>query len=306
MKAVGEEPIIRRCGSTATPCGDSSAPQRGKAQAGARFERELRALCRWRRCRKRRARARGGRIRTATGDSRGARRRPAAPSGNMRRIVDANDGRWKTSSRSGESLGTLRRPSAQPLRPLHCDTLRKQRFTASNNLHVFSQWPVIEFISGVTSRGSINRGRNGRKPAELIQVLRKIGCAAGPTSRSGNHAAAPVAGLNHSRRWSVYYLWREGVRSRGLARCPADLAALEAGRNAMASIAVRNLLDSRCQDADVRRNGRHQYASHRAHAVDRPPAAASGGRRTTRVAAGKALFRRYDRARGERRDDPPA
>jgi aspartate beta-hydroxylase len=66
--------------------------------------------------------------------------------------------------------------------------------------------------------------------AELINVL-----ADGPSilvpyiELTEGAAASQWRELNHSRRWGVYFLWREGVPIREhIARCPRTVAALEA------------------------------------------------------------------------------
>jgi aspartate beta-hydroxylase len=66
--------------------------------------------------------------------------------------------------------------------------------------------------------------------AELIDVLADGNSILQPYVEMSEGAAASLwRELNHSRRWGVYYLWREGVAIREhLARCPRTVAALQA------------------------------------------------------------------------------
>lgn len=65
---------------------------------------------------------------------------------------------------------------------------------------------------------------------ELVDVLAEDSAALEPyiADAPGRSVEEKWRELNHSRRWSVYYLWREGVPDRAhLARCPRTAAALE-------------------------------------------------------------------------------
>ena len=93
----------------------------------------------------------------------------------------------------------------------------------------FPELPAIEFHE----RGDFPwldsiEAATGEIRAELLSVLN-----AGPTTLEP-YVAQPHgvtldwAELNHSRRWGVYSLWREGVAfSEHLARCPRTVASLE-------------------------------------------------------------------------------
>jgi aspartate beta-hydroxylase len=66
--------------------------------------------------------------------------------------------------------------------------------------------------------------------AELLDVLAEDGADLEPyiSHENGRPIEQKWRELNQSRRWSVYYLWREGVAyQEHLARCPRTMAALE-------------------------------------------------------------------------------
>jgi aspartyl/asparaginyl beta-hydroxylase (cupin superfamily) len=64
---------------------------------------------------------------------------------------------------------------------------------------------------------------------ELLNVLSDGPEALTPYVSHPEGAAGRFRDLNNSRRWGVYYLWREGVADKAnLARCPRTTAALEA------------------------------------------------------------------------------
>jgi len=95
----------------------------------------------------------------------------------------------------------------------------------------FPQLPAIEFYerSEFPWLDSIEAATDAIR-AELMDVL-----ADGPAVLQpyvGHAAGVPLnqwQELNHSRRWGVYFLWREGVAfSEHIARCPRTVAALEA------------------------------------------------------------------------------
>ncbi len=151
-----------------------------------------------------------------------------------REIVEANDRALE--SYLGDRLKDLRsRHAAVPLARFdRCiDTLlRKQPiYRQQPTFMYFPQLPVIEFHDRADFPwlDAIEAATDDIR-AELLQVL------AGDTARLEPYISLPETTqltqwreLNHSRRWSVYYLWREGVaETENLARCPKTAAALSA------------------------------------------------------------------------------
>ena len=118
------------------------------------------------------------------------------------------------------------------------------------------------------------------------------------------------AELNHSPRWSAWFLWENGVRNEAhCARCPATAAAL----------AEVPLLDIPGKAPSVMFSGLRRGCRPAARRLDQrahhgPPAAGGAGRmrlpgrnRDAAVAGGRSLgVRRYGRARGLERQRAPA
>jgi aspartyl/asparaginyl beta-hydroxylase (cupin superfamily) len=110
--------------------------------------------------------------------------------------------------------------------------LQKERvYRQQPSFMYFPQMPAIEFYErrDFPWLDSIEAA-TGDIRAELINVL-----ADGPTTLEPYvdiREGAPVdqwRELNHSRRWGVYFLWREGVPiPEHIERCPRTVAALEA------------------------------------------------------------------------------
>ena len=110
--------------------------------------------------------------------------------------------------------------------------LRKQPvYRPQPSFMYFPQLPALEFYerSSFPWLDSIEAATEEIR-AELINVL-----SDGPAILEPYIGYAPGvplnqwAELNHSRRWGVYYFWREGVAfSEHLARCPRTVAALDA------------------------------------------------------------------------------
>jgi aspartate beta-hydroxylase len=111
--------------------------------------------------------------------------------------------------------------------------LRKRRiYRQQPNFMYFPYLPTIEFYerSDFPWLESIEAATDDIR-AELMNVL-----ADGPETLEpyvAHPKGAPIDDqwreLNHSRRWGVYYLWREGAAyPENIARCPRTVAALEA------------------------------------------------------------------------------
>jgi aspartate beta-hydroxylase len=95
----------------------------------------------------------------------------------------------------------------------------------------FPQLPVIEFYERADFPwlDAIEAATEEIR-SELIRVLAEDSAALQPyISLPDTTPLTQWRDLNHSRRWSVYYLWREGVAVKeALARCPRTARALEA------------------------------------------------------------------------------
>src|SRR4029077_4418287 len=93
----------------------------------------------------------------------------------------------------------------------------------------FPELPAIEFHE----RGDFPwldsiEGATDEIRAELLSVLDAEPSTLEPYVAQPQGVTLDWAELNHSRRWGVYSLWREGVAfSEHLARCPRTVAALE-------------------------------------------------------------------------------
>jgi aspartyl/asparaginyl beta-hydroxylase (cupin superfamily)/Flp pilus assembly protein TadD len=110
--------------------------------------------------------------------------------------------------------------------------LRKQPiYRQQPTFMYFPQLPVIEFHqrSDFPWLDSIEAATDDIR-AELLDVLAEDSATLQPyISLPETTPLVQWRELNHSRRWSVYYLWREGVAvPENLARCPRTAAALKA------------------------------------------------------------------------------
>jgi len=107
---------------------------------------------------------------------------------------------------------------------------RRQIYRQQPTFMYFPYLPTIEFYE----RGdfpwldSIEAATDDIR-AELINVLTDGPTTLDPYVNLPDSAAPEWREVNHSRRWGVYYLWREGVPfAEHIARCPRTVAALEA------------------------------------------------------------------------------
>src|SRR5688572_21493878 len=151
-----------------------------------------------------------------------------------RKVVEANNRALE--SFLEERLTALRAEYAQT--PLHrfdrCLSIllqRKRVYQQQPSFLFFPQLPAIEFHERANFPwlDSIEAATQDIR-AELVDVLAEDSAALEPyVSRdSGRSIEQEWRELNQSRRWSVYYLWREGVPNHEhLARCPRTAAALE-------------------------------------------------------------------------------
>jgi aspartyl/asparaginyl beta-hydroxylase (cupin superfamily)/Flp pilus assembly protein TadD len=110
--------------------------------------------------------------------------------------------------------------------------LRKQPiYRQQPTFMYFPQLPVIEFHerSDFPWLDSIEAATDDMR-AELLNVLAEDAATLQPyISLPETTPLVQWRELNHSRRWSVYYLWREGVAvPENLARCPRTAQALKA------------------------------------------------------------------------------
>lgn len=151
-----------------------------------------------------------------------------------KQVVEANNRALE--SFLEERLTTLRAEYAHV--PLHrfdrCLAILMQRtrvYRQQPSFLYFPQLPAIEFHERANFPwlDSIEAATEDIR-AELVDVLAEDSAALEPyvSRESGRSIEQEWRELNQSRRWSVYYLWREGVPNHEhLARCPLTAAALE-------------------------------------------------------------------------------
>lgn len=154
--------------------------------------------------------------------------------GHARQVVDANN--RALDAFLEERLATLRTEFAQV--PLHrfdrclAILMQKQRiFQQQPSFLYFPQLAAIEFHdrAGFPWLASIEAATEEIR-VELVDVLAEENADLEPYISQGNGRSIEQKWreLNRSRRWSVYYLWREGVANQEhLARCPRTAAALQ-------------------------------------------------------------------------------
>ncbi|HET9449078.1 MAG TPA: aspartyl/asparaginyl beta-hydroxylase domain-containing protein, partial [Steroidobacteraceae bacterium] len=152
-----------------------------------------------------------------------------------RKVVEANNRALE--SFLEERLTALRSEhAAAPLRRFdRCLSIllqQKRVYQQQPSFLYFPELPAIEFHDRANFPwlDSIEAATDDIR-AELLDVLSEDSGSLEPyvshgTARSIEHKWRD---LHQSRRWSVYYLWRDGVPySEHLARCPRTVAALEA------------------------------------------------------------------------------
>lgn len=110
--------------------------------------------------------------------------------------------------------------------------LRKQQiYRQQPTFMYFPNLPVIEFFDRdlFPWLDTLEAATDDIR-AELLQVLAEDSASLQPyISLPETSPLKQFRELNHSRRWSVYYLWREGTAvTRNLARCPRTAEALKA------------------------------------------------------------------------------
>lgn len=108
---------------------------------------------------------------------------------------------------------------------------RKRIYQQQPSFLYFPQLPVIEFYERADFPwlDSVEAAADDIR-AELIEVLAEESAALEPYVAHGTKGSieAKWRELHQSRRWSVYYLWRDGAPYPDhLARCPRTMAALE-------------------------------------------------------------------------------
>jgi aspartate beta-hydroxylase len=152
-----------------------------------------------------------------------------------RKVVEANNRALE--SFLEERLTALRAEYAQT--PLHrfdrCLSIllqRKRVYQQQPSFLFFPQLPAIEFHERADFPwlDSIEAATDDIR-AELLDVLSEDSGALEPYVAHGTARSIEQKwrDLHQSRRWSVYYLWRDGVPyPKHLARCPRTVAALEA------------------------------------------------------------------------------
>ena len=151
-----------------------------------------------------------------------------------RQVVEANNRALE--SFLEERLTTLRAEYAEA--PLHrfdrCLSIllqRKRIYQQQPSFLYFPELPVIEFHERANFPwlDSIEAATDDIR-AELVEVLTEDSAALEPYVSHGTARSIEQKwrDLHQSRRWSVYYLWRDGVPyPEHQARCPRTLAALE-------------------------------------------------------------------------------